>query len=104
MKDFTEIVNAQIAPLVEQIKIICLKNNIPFFVCVAKKDDEAITDYEMATSKEDVRKKLSSVYCADILTPVVSGTELSQDRITKMLCIMAGFDVIPPKQEIEVDF
>ena len=108
MKDYSGIIETEIEPLIKQIKIICLKNNIPFFFAMARKDDDEVTEYDVETSKEDLKKKAEDgslkEYYADMLTPIVSGTKLTQDKITKMLCIMAGFDVIPPKETIEIDF
>ena len=74
------------APLTEIMKI-CKQEKIPFFFSAVASDDETKTKY-----------------FSEILTPMALGTEIADDKITKMMGVLNGFDVIPPREMLNIDF
>ena len=76
----------RIKELFEELNTLCVKENLPYFATVAlEKEDK--TAYETAC-----------------LTPGVLGISLKNDRITKMLNVVNGFDTSPPHSEVVIDF
>lgn len=73
-----EIYQKEIMPLMKKIEDICKKNSIPNFMAVAVADD----------GKETVYKHF-------FLTPAVAEEEVADDKITKMLNVMNGFNTVP---------
>lgn len=77
-----------IRPKMQELAKACAASNTPFFASVAlNEDNENKTTYEVAC-----------------LTPGVAGVVLNEDKITRMLNVINGFDTVPPHQTIEIDF
>ncbi len=72
----------QIAPLVQQLKNVCIHNNIPFFIGVPVKNNEKETKYAY-----------------DGLMPNMFNVVLKDDRIAKHLLVANGFDVRTGRQD-----
>lgn len=87
MMNQTKLIADEIAPHVEAIKLACVKNGIPFFFSIAAEDDGKTTKY-----------------ISEILSPKISGTQLTEDRITNMLNVANGFNTVPPMYESVIDF
>ncbi len=68
----------KILPLVNQIKVICMKENIPFIYSFATENSEKKTTYEN-----------------DALFPVPLGVNLTDDVFGKILLVLNGADVEP---------
>lgn len=73
-------------PLTEIVKT-CKENSIPFFFAIPTSDNGKQTEY-----------------FSEILSPAVAEQELSDDKITKMLNVMNGFETIPPRESFIVNF
>ena len=73
---------AKIDPLIQQIKQICIVNNMPFFICVPVSNDEKGTKYEY-----------------DGLMPNMFDINLTDDHLAKHLLVARGFDVRPAGQQ-----
>lgn len=93
MDNKLEVVKENIIPVLQELKKQCLLAGVPFFASIAAGD---IVDPE--TKEETTR------YISEIITPVVVNTKLTDDKITKMLNIMNGFDVVDPNIKFEVNF
>lgn len=65
-----------IASTLEYLKFICEANKIPFFACMAVSDNGEDTEY-----------------ISNIASPSMLDVELSNDKITPMLLVMAGFKI-----------
>lgn len=74
-----EIINSQLKKELVTIDDVCKKNGVPYFLVIAGSDNGQETEYH-----------------TQFLTPGVSGTKLSDDKITKMLNVMNGFNTVPP--------
>lgn len=82
--DKTDIYEKEIVPKLTEIKRICELNDIPFFSCVAAKNDENGTIYKyegILTGSKQIN--------------------LHDDHFEKHLCVANGFDV---KTSSEIDF
>lgn len=82
-----------VIPLMEELKKQCLLNGIPCFVSVA------VGDFLDPKTNEPMTK-----YVSEIVSPAVVETKLVDDRITKMLNVINGFDTVDPNLKFEVDF
>lgn len=69
----------EIKPLLNQIKKICVTNNLPFISCVATANNDTKTTYRYD----------------GVLTGTL-GVTLSDNKFAKHLCIANGFDVKAP--------
>lgn len=85
--DNKNIVKTKIAKPLGEIAKVCRENKIPFFFAVPVFNDEEKTDYY-----------------TEILSPAVAEQELTDDKITKMLNVMNGFDTLPPREPIMAEF
>lgn len=75
-----------VKPLGEIVKV-CKENQIPFFFAIPMTDDGEKTEY-----------------FSEILSPAVAERELADDKITRMLNVMNGFETIPPRESFVVNF
>lgn len=85
--DKTEEFKSEIEPLLDQIKSLCTVKGIPFFMTACIKNDANGSEYYT-----DGR------FCGS------GGFILKDDRITKHFNVATGFDTVPHREEIEVDF
>ena len=79
--------NKKIKPTMEKITLLAMKEEVPFFAAFAVTEKDGSISYETSC-----------------LTPGVIGKPLEDDRITKMINVINGFDTIPPHQTIEIEF
>lgn len=70
---------SEIKPVLEQLKLICVKNNIPMAVSIALKNDEDGT-----------------VYKNEAFMPVSAGIHLKDDYISQILLAVNGGKFVPP--------
>lgn len=87
--DKSVVVKKEIAPLIKNIKEICLREQIPMFVSIAAKD--------MGNTE----------YVNEMLSPVSLGIQLSNDKISPMLKVVNdNFDVVPKHlhEPLEIEF
>lgn len=85
------VIKNDIQPLIRALKDVCIQNNIPMFIAVAEKDNG--TD--------------PTSYYTEILSPVILGMKLTNDKISPMLKVVnEGFDLVPSmlQDTIEMDF
>lgn len=73
-------------PLLEKLALYCSLNDIPFFFTAAVKNDEKGT-----------------IYKSDIVGVGSKNIKLKEDNISKHIAVQSGFDVIPKKEELEVN-
>lgn len=85
--DNRKIIKEKIAKPLKEIMNVCRENEIPVFFAVAVTDDGEKTEY-----------------LSEILSPAVAEKELTDDKITKMLNVMNGFDTLPPRETIMAEF
>ncbi len=78
---------AEIAEHVAELKKICNKNKMPFFISVAIEENGSETKY-----------------MSDILTPTTLNQNLTNDKITKMINVINGFDVVYPNKVEDVKY
>lgn len=69
----------EIRPLAESLSKACRRNNIPFFWAVCVKNGKEGAKYE-----------------SDVLTPPAVDITLDDDRISRHLAIVQGFEVMRP--------
>ena len=83
--DKQKIFDEKCASLLMQLKSVCALEEIPFYytICVANSEK-------------------GSVYVSDGLLTGASGIHLKDDRIKKNLLVGLGFDVIPKRNDIEI--
>lgn len=86
--DQTEYFEKEVAAKMQEIKILCNRARIPFFFTACVKND-----------------KEGSVYKSTMIGKSRFPINLTEDKITKCLSIMAGFDTVCPKEDIlyEID-
>lgn len=82
--DKSEIYDNEIKQHVEEIQRICVKNDIPFLYSFAIKNTKKGTEYKN-----------------NVVTTANLDFELTDDRITKCLCAMNGWEVKIPGVEID---
>lgn len=90
----SKIYNEQIAPHLKEIKRICGIEKIPFFA-IFELDDKASVD------KDGV---LDYQYETEVLSPGFLGVKASNDKVTQMISVVNGFDVVPPREQLEIFF
>lgn len=72
--------------LLDKLVLNCSLNNIPFFFTAATKNSEKGTVYE-----------------SDLVGVASKNISLKDDKISKHIAVQSGFDVIPHKEDIEID-
>lgn len=84
--DRNDVYEREIKPLVDQIIYKCNANRIPMFItaCVKNTPD-------------------ASEYVSDGVFPTTRGMQLTNDRITKHLAVVRDFDVVPKREEVEIN-
>lgn len=75
----------EIKELVKRIKLICLKEKIPMFMSFAVEDDGKGT-----------------VYKNEMISQELVNQKLSDDKISKLVNIMNGFECVPRMNIMEV--
>lgn len=83
MYDKQTVYDARIKELVKKILLICSAEQIPVILSFAVKDDGKHTSY-----------------VSEMISPMASGTKLSDDRIAKHAAVVHGFDVIPASRAL----
>lgn len=78
--------NGKVKKLVNELKSLCKKENIPFFFAAC-----------VENSKKDSRYEL------EMLSAEICDTKLSKDWISKFVDITIGFDAVPPAKPLEID-
>lgn len=76
-----------IIDLITQLRIACNRNDIPMFVSVCIKNDEH-----------------GSVYKNEMVGAASSGIKLEDDKLIKFVNVLNGFETVPKREEVEVDF
>ena len=79
--------DTELAKRVSAVEEICKNNNLPFFIGIPVENTKEGTSYFYS-----------------YLTPAVSGMELTEDKITKMLNVANGFNTVPPVPVTEFMF
>lgn len=87
MYNKNEIYEEKIMPLVNELKKACYKEHMPMFVAVAVSDSGKKTNYQNT-----------------MVSSIVAGTKLTDDRIAKMVNVVLGYDVVSPSDDIELEF
>lgn len=78
--------SSEIAEKVHELKMLCKKENIPFFFAACIGNGDSDSKYEL-----------------EMLSPEICETKLSKDWISKFVDITLGFDAVPPQASIEFD-
>ncbi len=82
-----KVIKDEIVDTVLRLKALCRQYGIPCFVAMPEVEDGKKTQYY-----------------TEILSPAVLEMELSDDRISQMINVINGFDTVPPRSAIEIDF
>lgn len=77
----------EIASKLQELAQLCNYHQIPFFaaICVANNGKE-------------------TEYVSEMISPAITGCELTDDRFPKYVNIGLGFDTVPSNELIEVQF
>lgn len=84
--DKTEWYNTVIKPQINELKKLCLVENVPFFTCFAVQNTEEATSYKydgILTGSNDIT--------------------LTNDLLEKHLCVANGFNVVPKGSSIDLE-
>ena len=79
--------NEKVLPLINELKIVCNNEKLPFFCAVAVASSEKKTDYEyefIGTNPNEIH--------------------LKDDKIVDFVNVVNGFDVVPPKKIVDIDY
>lgn len=85
--DKTEEYESEIIDLVTQLRIACNRNKIPMFVSICIKNDENGTKYKN-----------------EMVGAASSGIKLNDDKLIKYVNVLNGFETVPKREEVEIDF
>ena len=89
-----KIYEEQIAPHVREIRKICGIEKIPCFM-LFELDDNASVDKDNLLTFE---------YEVEAISPGFLGVKATNDKVTQMINVMNGFDVVPPREPMEMFF
>lgn len=84
--DKTKVFKKECKPLLDELVLKCSLYKIPFFWTACVKNDENKSKYvndAVATGSRDIK--------------------LTDDKISKFLAVINGFDVVPHREELEID-
>ena len=116
MDNKTQVVEEKIIPLMLELKKTCLLNGIPLFESIAVGDfretEAKKVDTEDVNENGKAKKKLVhnetgniyTKYISEIVSPAIIEESLADDKITKMLNVMNGYDTVNPDTRFEFDF
>lgn len=79
--------NEEIEKKIIELKQLCNRENLPFFVAVCVKNDKNETEYKK-----------------DMLTAQICEVELKDDIIPKLVNVTLGFDIIQPTTIPEIEY
>ena len=85
--DQTTVFEEEIKKKVLDLKLLCIKHKIPFFVTFAVANDENDT-----------------LYKNDALIPKSSNIVLTNDLFPKHINVLNGFETVPMKTEMEAEY
>lgn len=77
----------KILPKINELKVLCNNEKLPFFCAVAVNNDEKKTGYEY----EFIGTNPNEIYLKD-------------DKIVDFVNVVNGFDVLPPKKIVDIDY
>ena len=81
-----EIYNKEIAEKVHELKILCKKENVPFFFAACVGNNDTNSKYEL-----------------EMLSAAICDTKLTDDWISKFVAITRGFNAVPNEKAVEID-
>ena len=81
-----EVYNKEIVGKVHELKVLCKKENIPFFFAACVGNNDVGSKYEL-----------------EMLSPAICDTKLADDWISKFVAISRGFDAVPREKVVELD-
>lgn len=85
--DQSEFYTQQIYDKINEIKLLCNREKIPmFFACATKNDGKG------------------TVYETEFIGTGSNEITLKDDKITDFINVVNGFNTIPPKSKMEIDF
>ena len=87
-------------PLLEELILTCRLFGIPCFFTACVKNTEEGSEY---TTHVD-ESYSNTDFINDAVCPGSKGIELKDDQITRHLAVVAGFDVIPKRENLEITF
>ena len=79
--------NDKIKAKLDELKVLCNNEKLPFFFAVAVNSTEKKTEYEY----EFIGTNPNEIYLKD-------------DKIVDFVNVVNGFDVVPPKKIIDIDY
>jgi len=82
-----KLTDAELAKRVAAVEEFCKSNKLPYFIGIPVENTKEGTSYFYS-----------------YLTPAVSGVELTEDKVTKMLNVANGFNTVPPVPVTEFMF
>lgn len=82
-----EFYNEEIEKRIIELKQLCNREKIPFFVAVCVKNDKHGTEYKK-----------------DMLTAQICDVELKDDIVPKLVNVTLGFDIIQPTTIPEIEY
>ena len=79
--------NEKILPKINELKLLCNNERIPFIIAVPVNSTEKKTEYEY----EFIGTNPNEIYLRD-------------DKIVDFINVVNGFDVVPPKKIVDIDY
>ena len=92
-KEFKEVCQ----PLLDKLIIACSLHHIPFFWTACVKNGPSGTSYQSGTDETHTK------YVNDAAGSVSRGITLHKAQIVKHIAVAGGFDVIPHREDVEVN-
>ena len=78
---------SEIIDLITQLRIACNRNKIPMFISVCIKNNEH-----------------GSLYKKEMVGAASSGINLKDDKLVGFVNVLNGFNTVPKREEMEIDF
>lgn len=85
--DKTDVYEAEIKERIEELKILCNRENIPMFITLCVKSNNKETVYEN-----------------DMIGTYANGINLKDDKFPKLVNVMNGFNTVPYEEVIELEY
>lgn len=82
----SDVFNEKIEPLLKDVMVMCHQYKIPFF-------------FSASISSDGTENK----YCNEMVSPAVSGHDLSNDIFSKFVKVIKGYNVVHPHDVFEVE-
>ena len=81
-----DVFSNEILEKVYELKVLCKKENIPFFFAACVENNDEASKYEL-----------------EMLSAAICDTKLTDDWISKFVAITRGFNAVPEEKPVEID-